>query len=78
MSTEDKLAAAMEWDDLPREYRKATYWYAVPKSRDTILDAMEYEIVYVSFNGRWSVHRPGEADYHTVDEFLWIDKVDAL
>lgn len=42
---------------------KAGYWLVQFLPYDEVfsdnLDGLDYEIVYVSFNGKWDVHRPG-------------------
>ena len=60
------------WEDLPREQQKSHYWAAKPKDPDDILDGWAYEIVYVYFDGKWSVYRPGIKKREPLDNFRFL------
>mgnify|MGYP003404613598 CR=1 FL=1 len=64
-----------EWRELPKENQKVGYWISVPKSRRTILDSNDYEIVYVYFNGKLMVYRPGIQDPEPISNFRFLHMV---
>ena len=45
-----------EWADLPKEKQKhGAYWAAINKKEGEGFDGWEYEIVYIYYDGKWSV-----------------------
>lgn len=60
------------WEELSREQRKSHYWAAIPDDTDSILDGWDYEIVYVYFDGRWSVYRPGSQRREPLTAFRFL------
>ncbi len=57
------------WSDLPEERKKCGYWVAVPHDEDSILDGLQYEVVYVYFNGKWFVMRMADNRWYALKDF---------
>ncbi len=57
------------WDNLPESKKKCGYWVAVPLDKDSILDSLEYEVVYVYFNGKWFVMRMADSRLYSLQDF---------
>lgn len=72
------MSIVRRWDDIPKRQQKSGYWFAVPDNPDSILDGMDYEIVYVYFDGKWSVMRPGESKREFLDNFGFISLIDDI
>jgi hypothetical protein len=66
------------WDDMQQSEQKSCYWAAIPNDPDNILDGMEYEIVYVYFDGKWSVMRPGESQRESLSAFRFLCPIDSF
>lgn len=49
------------------------YWIVEPKSLDC-LDSLPFEIVYVYFDGKFKVYRPGLEKPFATEEFLYYKK----
>jgi hypothetical protein len=64
------------WEEIPRDEQKSCYWAAIPDNQDSILDGMEYEIVYVYFDGKWSVMRPRESNPEPLLAFRFLAKIE--
>jgi hypothetical protein len=45
------------------------YYHAIPVHRDSRLDGNPIEVVYLYFDGRWSVCRPGMNKHAALAEF---------
>jgi hypothetical protein len=73
-----RVVLPRRWDDIPRGEQKSCYWAAIPNDPDNILDGMEYEIVYVYFDGKWSVMRPGESQREPLSAFRFICPIDSF
>jgi hypothetical protein len=72
------MSAARRWDNIPKCQQKSGYWFAVPDNPDNILDGMDYEIVYVYFDGKRCVMRPGESKRESLDNFGFVSLVDDI
>ena len=66
------------WSDIPRDEQKSCYWVAIPDDPDTILDGKEYEIVYVYFDGKWSVMRPGQSEREPLSLFRFLHPIEQV
>jgi hypothetical protein len=67
-----KAREPKRWEELPREKQKSAYWAAIPDDERTILDAGNYEIVYVYFDGNWCVYRMGQSERETLNGFRFL------
>lgn len=47
----------------------AGYWKAVPNDPDDIMDGLDFEIVYVYFDGKFSVRRIGDSKHYRYEDF---------
>jgi len=72
-----KKPGGVRWDDLPVWRRKSGYWAAIPVDSDSILGAMDNEIVYVSFDGKWHVLRPGQSKAEPLSNFHFLREIEA-
>lgn len=63
------------WESIPQSDQISCYWAAIPDDPDTILDGMDYEIVYVYFDGKWSVMRPGESKREPLSAFRFLCRI---
>ena len=75
-ATIDGVVPPRRWEEMPRDEQKGHYWAAIPDDSDTILDGWDYEIVYVYFDGKWCVMRPGESQREPLSTFRFICPVD--
>lgn len=64
--------APREWHAIPPEDRKSGYWVVTPDDDATWLDGRSQEIVYVYFDGKWSVLRMGEAKREKLEAFQFL------
>lgn len=64
------------WEDIPRHEQISCYWAVVPDDIDTILDGNDYEIVYVYFDGKWSVMRPGKLQRELLSSFWFLKPIE--
>lgn len=51
------------------------YYFATPRGDDDCLDALTYEIVYLYFDGRWSIARPGLAGAEQPERWTLLRKI---
>lgn len=63
------------WDEIPPVERVAGYWVAIPGDADSLLDGLDYEIVYLIYGGNYYVLRPGEAKRVSVQDFDWCYRI---
>lgn len=63
------------WEDMPQNEQKSCYWVVMPDNTDSILDGLDYEIVYVYFDGAWCVMRPRESKTESLSSFRFISPV---
>jgi len=68
-------AALRKWEDIPKEQQRATYWKAIPNDSDCI-DGLDFEIVYVYYDGQYAVFRPGDFRVYNTDKFTFLYPID--
>lgn len=62
------------WTTDPPQY--SAYYWAVPENRASWLDCSP-EVVYVYFDGKWSVARPGKHRHDRIEDFThWCGPLD--
>lgn len=68
----ESQAGKPRWLPEPPKHRdcyRGGYYHVIPKDRDTWLDGGPTEVVYLYFDGKWSVIRPGESKHDPIDAF---------
>lgn len=50
--------------------KKSAYYWAIPKDKDSWLDG-SIEVVYLYYNGKWMILRPGETKAESVNNFIY-------
>jgi len=70
------IMVSREWVNIPKDEQKCGYWKAVPKNTDSIIDGLDYEVVYVYYNGRWLVMRICDNMTYSFEDFTWFKKLD--
>ena len=51
--------------------KKSAYYWAIAKNQDSWLDGSAAEVVYLYFDGKWSVMRPAEKERESPTNFAW-------
>lgn len=54
------------------------YYVASPVDDDDCLDALPYEIVYLYYDGNWSIVRPGMSGCEPVEQWNLLKRIDTL
>lgn len=60
---------------MTEEESQVGYWFAMPHGDDDCLDARTYEIVYVYFDGKWQVIRPGLVGSESLERWNLLRKI---
>jgi len=66
------------WVNIPKPEQVSGYWKAIPNDETTWLDGGDFEIVYVYYDGKWSVMRCGESTRERLEDFWWLGQVITL
>ena len=67
---------ALKWSELDPEKQKSHYWAAISNDPDTIIDGWNYEIIYVYYDGKWSVFRMNESKWFSLNDFRFLFMID--
>ena len=59
----------------PPEKPTTGYYFAVPRDDDDCLDGLTYEIVYLYFDGKWSVVRAGMSGLEPMEQWNLLRKI---